>query len=509
MHLNDTYRVGAVEDGKKGGFGRVVTIIKELQAEDSDVRILHGGDFLYPSLESQLWHGMQMVEAMNYLDDLAPMYVALGNHEFDPRSPAHLINAVRASRFDWLGDNVDFSTGDIKVDAHLRKTFTFEHGDKRIGVFSLTLHPDDGGNERGYLRYEPDYFGAARAAIAALEARGVDAIVGVTHLHMATDVAIARLKAEFPKLAFIVGGHDHEPQYSEGSATSATVMKGASNARSIWTIELRFGADGLPVIDEHIVELGVGIASDPDYDKLDEKWRGRLLEVFPFLTARVGSAAVALDATEERIRSKENGWGNFIADQMRGAFGKPAADLAFINSGTLRIDDIIAGDISFEDIARTFGFSSYLRHMTISGSEFRKVMEAGYRGYSTQGYFPQVSGFRVCVDRSLPEGNRIVSLQVPGAEIEADTAVVADWQEIEADAEYSLVVPDFLYGGGDGYELPQDRPASRPGSELKYLVLDAIVRAQAEGRAVGELPDPANPRYVELDSNRTTCWSAP
>ena len=399
-----------------------------------------------------------------------------------------------------LGDNIDFATGYIKVDANLRKTFTFEHRDKLIGIFSLTLHRNDGGNERDYLAIDPDYVGVARRTIEALEARGADAIIGVTHLHMATDIEIAKLRAEDPKFVFIVGGHDHEPEYCEGSARSATVMKGGSNARSIWTFELTFGEDGLPSVDEHIVELGVGIASDPDYDKLDEKWRNRLLEVFPFLTARVGRAAVAMDATEEQVRSKENGWGNFIVDQMRGAFGKPAADLAFVNSGTLRIDDYVAGDILFEDIARTFGFSSYLRYMTISGREFRKVMEAGYRGSGSQGYFPQVSGFRVCVDRNLPVGERIVSLQVPGE---------AGWQEIEADTQYSLVVPDFLYRGGDGYALPQDPPASKPGSELKYLVLDAIVRAQAEGRVVGALPDSANPRYVELTTGRTGCWSAP
>ena len=72
-----------------------------------------------------------------------------------------------------------------------------------------------------------------------------------------------------------------------------------------------------------------------------------------YVTARVGTAAVPMDATEEQIRSGENGWGNFIVDQMRTAFGSPAADLAFLNSGTLRLDDYVAGDISFEDIART------------------------------------------------------------------------------------------------------------------------------------------------------------
>jgi hypothetical protein len=80
------------------------------------------------------------------------------------------------------------------------------------------------------------------------------------------------------------------------------------------------------------------------------------------------------------------------------------------------------------------------------------------------------------------------------------------WAEIGADTTYSLVVPDFIYGGGDGYEIPQDRFASRPASELKYLVLDAILRAQGLGQAVGEpvtrenqrihlLADPAEPCF--------------
>jgi 2',3'-cyclic-nucleotide 2'-phosphodiesterase (5'-nucleotidase family) len=183
---------------------------------------------------------------------------------------------------------------------------------------------------------------------------------------------------------------------------------------------------------------------------------------------------------------------------MRTAFGDTPADLAFINSGTLRIDDFISGDITFEDIGRTFGFSSYLRYLTISGAEFKTLMEAGYRGSgSSQGYFPQVSGFRICVDRSRPDFDRIVSLQVP---------VGDDWQEIDAQQDYALVVPDFLYQGGDGYEIPRHLRVSKTGSELKYLVLDAIMAAQARGLKIGAAVDPENPRYVELDDGRELCF---
>jgi 2',3'-cyclic-nucleotide 2'-phosphodiesterase (5'-nucleotidase family) len=46
VHLNDTYRIDAVEEGRAGGFGRVATIVKRLQAEGRELRITHGGDFL-------------------------------------------------------------------------------------------------------------------------------------------------------------------------------------------------------------------------------------------------------------------------------------------------------------------------------------------------------------------------------------------------------------------------------------------------------------------------------
>ena len=279
---------------------------------------------------------------------------------------------------------------------------------------------------------------------------------------------------------------------------SAAVMKGASNARTIWTVDLSFDAQGLPSIDEKKIQLNQSVALDGEYEVLAAKWRGQLLETFPFLEAKVGEAALPLDGREVTVRNEESNWGNFIVDQMRGAFGEPEAELAFINGGTLRIDDYIAGDIQFEDIGRTFGFSSFLRLTTVSGAEFRDIMEAGFRGFGpSKGYFPQISGFRLCVDRSRNEFDRIVSLQVPDAD---------GWIEIEDEKQYSLVVPDFLYNGGDGYQVPHDRPASRPASELIYRVLDAVLEAQSQGEKVGRAVDPSNPRYFELLESKQPCF---
>lgn len=499
IHLNDTYRIDAVEEGKAGGFGRIVTLIRGLKQQGNDVRILHGGDFLFPSLESQLWGGEQMVDAFNFMDDLAPMYVVPGNHEFDRRTPDALVNAVRQSRFDWLGDNYRLDTGDEVVDQSPRTGFIFESQSKRVGVIALALHEKDGGNKREYAPIDGDYLAVARNAIAALEAQGVDAIIGVTHLHLHTDKEIAQLKASHPRFLFIVGGHEHEPEHELATEESAEIMKGASNARTIWQIDVRFPDDGsVPEFASKTISVDETIASDPDYDVLAARWRQKLLDTIPFLPARVGTAALPLDAREVTIRNEESSWGNFIVDQMRTAFGEPAGDFAFVNSGTLRIDDYITEDVTFEDIGRTFGFSSFLRHLVLTGSDFKTLLEAGYRGTGpSKGYFPQISGFRVCVDRSRPEGERIMQLQVPAE----DT-----WTELEPQKDYLVIAPDFLYRGGDGYDFSKAREVSRPGSELKYLVLDAVIRAQAAGETIGRPVDPLEPRIAFLPHGQVRCF---
>jgi 5'-nucleotidase len=500
LHLNDTYRVDAVEDQTRGGLARVATVIRELQAAGHDVRLSHGGDFLFPSLESQVWNGEQMVEALNYIDDLAHIYAVPGNHEFDSRDASVVSNAIQQSRFDWLGDNLVLNTGVQEADAKLQRNFIFETvSGHKVGIFAITLHAEDGGNDRDYIDIDDNYLATARRQLALLSEADTDLIIGVTHLDIWVDLEIAALKAEYPQFLWIVGGHEHEPENHPGDAQTAAVMKGASNARAIWRIDVEFGADG-KAADMHaeMLALDEAVEMDSGYAPIAKKWHDQLLAMMPFIDARIGMAAVPLDGLETTVRNVESNWANFIVDQMRGGFGEPAADFAFINGGTLRLDDFIADDITYEDLARTFGFSSFMRHLVMSGADFKRLLENGYRGEGpSKGYFPQVSGFRVCFDRSRPDGERIVQLQRPSG----DT-----WRDIEPQADYTLVVPDFLYGGGDGYDFSKAHSVSRPGSELKYLVLDAIMREQKEGRTIGSLVDAVNPRIAQLPAGEERCF---
>ena len=95
-----------------------------------------------------------------------------------------------------------------------------------------TAWEDDGGNDRDYAPVEGDHVDIARGSIERLEAENVDAIIGLTHVHLWTDKEIAKLKANHPRFPFIAGGHEHELEHepATGEAAPARAISRKSRA---------------------------------------------------------------------------------------------------------------------------------------------------------------------------------------------------------------------------------------------------------------------------------------
>ena len=91
------------------------------------MRILHGGDFLYPSLESQLWDGLQMVDAMNFLNALHPCMRHRAITSSIGVGPSSLIAALQcvATSTGWVTTYV-FNTGTRLPMPRCKSAFTFE-----------------------------------------------------------------------------------------------------------------------------------------------------------------------------------------------------------------------------------------------------------------------------------------------------------------------------------------------------------------------------------------------
>ena len=318
FHLNDTYRLDALEEGTRGGFARVVTLIREAQREGRNVVVLHGGDFLYPSLESELFDGAQMVAALNFIHDIAPLYLVPGNHEFDRRSPAPVVEAVRQSRFSWVADNLRLVGVDPAVAAKIGSARIVSVAGIDIGLFALTLHAGDGGHERDYLRIGTDYEATARRALGEIDDAAI--IIGLTHLNLRSDLELSQLKRDFPAFRLIAGGHEHEPEFHAETPTSALVLKGASNARTVFRIDLDRLGNGTIDLRTTRIEVDRHIDEDADYLALAADWRRRLVERMPWLGAAISRTDIVLDGREESIRNQETALGNYLADRMREAF---------------------------------------------------------------------------------------------------------------------------------------------------------------------------------------------
>src|SRR4029079_14527665 len=123
-----------------------------------------------------------------------------------------------------------------------------------------------------------------------------------------------------------------------------------------------------------------------------------------------------------------------LADQMRTAFPTQPADIAVLNGGAIRIDDAFGDTLRWEHIARTFGFPTRVALASIRGADVRGMMERSVSGGPGEGRFLQVSGLKVRFDRSRPEGQRVLEVQVQR---------VNGWAPLADDSVYVVAAPDY------------------------------------------------------------------
>jgi 2',3'-cyclic-nucleotide 2'-phosphodiesterase (5'-nucleotidase family) len=475
IQLNDIYRIDAVANGTAGGLGRVSTLVDRAKrdAGGAPVVIVHSGDFIAPSLESRYFAGLQMIDAMNFLAARAPLVAIPGNHEFDEKAPGMLAGALKASRFPWLAGNVTLSTGDAEADRRMGCDTVVSWGGMRVGIFTLTFLD----SPRQYASVDTANVAAAERQVRELEGRGVDAIIGITHLPIDQDRRVARLRRTHPKLVWIAGGHEHFLEREDLTDSTALITKGDSNARRVWEVFFARGPGGPQVFARPVV-MDTAIAVDPAYNRqVRDAWSARLREKVPFLDQRIGTSSEPLDGREETVRDAESNWGSWLADQMRGAFPDMPADVAVLNGGAIRIDDVFSGPIRWEHLARTFGFPTRVGLVWLRGKDLREtVLEQSVSGGRGEGRFLQVSGLRFRFDRGRPVGRRVLDVQVESG---------SGWAPLDDNRTYVVAVPDYMYGGGDGYVFKLRAIQSvPPGPDVKYLAFDALTAAYARGEAI-------------------------
>lgn len=505
VQLNDIYRLDAVRAGKRGGLARVVALLRQLKVQHPDVPVivLHAGDFLSPSLESNLFHGVQMIDAMNFINEVAPLYVVPGNHEFDyaEAEKEYLTDAILKSRFPWVASNIERSDSKLlpalrdNVNQHIVESF----GKVKLGIFGLTL--DQGDKDSPYAAISGDYARIASAEIQQLERKGANLIVGLTHLNIGDDHELAKLKQQHPAFLWIAGGHEHALDREFESPGTALITKGDSNARTIWKVSVVKNGRNVDIREESIV-IDESIQPDPLFKQnVENMYRSKLRSERPYMDTVISTnPGRCYDATEEAVRNRESDWGNFLTNTMRTAYkgNRIIADIAVLNGGSIRIDDTICDHITFESLERTFAYKTPVVFVKLKGKDLKKyILEDAASSKRGEGRFLQVSGVSFRRDLSAPSGEVVKELQVESAKrlIAFDEAKT-----------YVVAVNKYIFCGGDGYKFRQFVtdyiPAGPDLRALTYAELSAQTKnkAQSAGRII-DLPD-----YVKLPSAAKPKW---
>lgn len=429
--VNDVYVADTLRDGS-GGVARVATLRDRLASSGGPVLFVLAGDVLSPSLLSKWYAGRQMVDAFNAarLD-----YATFGNHEFEIPGDT-LIARIAASRFRWVSSNCTMADG--RAFPRVAPWDTLTISGVRVGLFGLTLL----GDYRSYVRCtDPD--SAAHRAVAALRAAGARLVIGLTHQNLDADSA---LLVREPGIDIILGGHEHE--FHKVDVGGRVVVKADANVRTAQLAELARDGERWRTSTQ-LLHIDRSIAPDSAVARIARAWNDSLVRrLGPDRV--VGTATAPIEGRDAVSRYRESALGDLVTDAMRSGL---SADVAIINSGTMRIDDVLAaGPMSKYELESIFLFADDTRVIAfpLTGARLRELLEHSVAdGFYGHGAFLQVSGISFRYDPSRPSGSRLVGdvVRADGRPLgAADTVRVAFNAYPACEA-------------GDGYVVPEAKPA--------------------------------------------------
>ncbi len=386
LQLNDVYEISPMDNGKVAGMARVATVRKQLQAAGNTVITVLSGDYLSPSLLGTLKcqfptgkervNGRQMVEVMNAI---GVDYVTFGNHEFDLKLPD--LQARNAeSRFQIITANVKLKqdaggyapfqqNGQAVEDFMVRRIWNQAGDTMRLGLIGVTLPF----NLQPYLQYLDIYDAATQAYNAAQKQS--DVVMGITHLSILQDDTLSR---RLPGMPLLMGGHEHVNMLR--TVGSARIAKADANAKTVYLHWCTYDpATKKLEIFSQLMPITEAIPADAAVEQVVQKWEAFADDCMKAQGYQpddtIGYALSPLDGRDATMRTSQTNMGFLIANAMRTV--DPTADLAILNSGSVRLDDQITGLVQQRHILATLPFGGNILHGNMRGSDLRRLLDMG------------------------------------------------------------------------------------------------------------------------------------
>lgn len=385
LQINDIYEIAPLQGGRTGGIARIATVIDE-HRKRYPTTVLVAGDFLSPSLmgtavvDKERLSGKQMIDLFN---KIGVDIVTFGNHEFDI-GEAPLQKRIDESNFQWVSGNVRRDDGspffknrhDGKQSFPSYLRIEAPNGKFSVGLFSLTLPS----NRPPYTKFLP-YADALRETVPQ-ELSKREMLAGITHLSLQEDMDILQ---QNPRIRLVMGGHEHENIYKEigqGRITKADANGKTIYRHLIWRQGRRsFG------IQSTLLPIDVTIAAKPEVTAAVKAWEEKAYTSFRnagFEPSRmVVTVTDTLNGLENSIRYRQNSLGKAVT---QGLMMGGKADASIINSGSVRIDDIVTGSLTELDVIRIMPFGGRVVELTLKGDLILRILQGNEGRQGLGGY---------------------------------------------------------------------------------------------------------------------------
>ena len=409
----------------RGGAAYLATAIRNAKAgcvaPECETIQLDGGDEFQGTPASNLAFGQPVVAFFNQLGLAAS---ALGNHEFDWQQDT-LRARMREAHYGIFGANVRYADGrDVPW---IPDDTLIVRGALKIGVIGIatiatpTTTRASNVSDLRFLEPAPIVDSLTRQ----LRARGADYVIVIGHLGAFCDHdGATNCNGEVVDLAnalrepvdAIVSGHTHS--LVDATVNGIPIVQARSSGTAFGTIDL--GPQGAP---HHVADvLPDSLTADP-----------AVAQIVSSAVARVASfverpvATIAADLTRT---GNQYALGNLIADAMR-VVGK--GDVGVMNNGGIRAN-LRAGQATYGTLFEIQPFGNILYRVTVTGQSLRGYLAS----LVARSPNVHVSGVTIVYDSTKTGAARFVA------------ARLANGDDIREDAQYAIILNDFLATGGDG-----------------------------------------------------------
>ncbi|MDR0927414.1 MAG: 5'-nucleotidase C-terminal domain-containing protein [Ignavibacteria bacterium] len=438
LHTNDVHGaysfVDAISGGPTSAIGHdyiagVYDAFK--QKYNVPVFLLDAGDAtqgIYFVAQSK---GQSAIEIMNSTGYDA---MTLGNHEFD-YGWLHLIENSKKANFAWLTQIAEANNTN-----NLYHYIVLQRDSIRLGVFGITTPETQFTSEGGFditFGSVNDLIQYSKQMVALLrDSFYVDYVVCLSHLGI-NDFGYGtsyNIRDNVEGIDIIIDGHSHTELKDIVNVSGKTPITSTGTASVQLGVVNLFDA-GIPETLNMPKNECFTYTPRASVTDVIGKWIAIVKNEGSVIVATLPFDITTLKANE---RTRETIMGNIITDAMRIASG---ADIAIQNGGSIRDQQLKAGQITKSQLINIMPYGNILQKATISGKILLEVLEQSVSLYpSENGGFMQCSGMTYTFNPNKPVGSRIIKVTIAG-------------KPLDTNALYTLCTNDYIAKGGDNYKM--------------------------------------------------------